>query len=288
MAITAVGGAPQRGDAGGNAGERIGATGAGDAHRRGRGILLVVGVQDEQPIQRLGQHRADFVLLARRGEHHVEEVLGVVHGVARIDERLALRILVGVGGDGRHLGDQPVRRNQPVLGLREVHVVVIEGRQRPHHAAHDRHRMGISAETAEEELHLFVQHGVVGDRVFELFLLLGVRQFAVDDQIGHFQEVRMLGQLLDGIAPVFQDAGFTVDIGDGRGAASGRTVARIVGEQAGVGVELADVDDLGADRSLEDGIGEPLPVAVVDHRHRVLARWRFGSPGLRGDCLLSH
>src|SRR3546814_11543333 len=43
--------APQRGDAGGDAGEGIGVARAGDAHRRGRGVLLVVGVQDEDAVR---------------------------------------------------------------------------------------------------------------------------------------------------------------------------------------------------------------------------------------------
>src|SRR5262245_47118020 len=36
--------APQTSDAGGNAGERIGAARSRDAHGRGRGVLLVVGM----------------------------------------------------------------------------------------------------------------------------------------------------------------------------------------------------------------------------------------------------
>ena len=44
----AVRGPPQRGDAGGNAGKRVGLRGRGDADGRGRRVLLVVGVQDEE------------------------------------------------------------------------------------------------------------------------------------------------------------------------------------------------------------------------------------------------
>ena len=56
--------APQAGDAGGDAGERIGAGRAGEPHRRGRGVLLVVGVQDEDAVHRARQHRVGLVLLA--------------------------------------------------------------------------------------------------------------------------------------------------------------------------------------------------------------------------------
>src|SRR5699024_1464976 len=42
----AVGGTPERGDAGGNRGIRVGAGGTGHAHGRSGSILFVVGVQD--------------------------------------------------------------------------------------------------------------------------------------------------------------------------------------------------------------------------------------------------
>ena len=45
----------------------------------------------------------------------------------------------------------------------DVGGVVIEGRQRADHAAHDRHRMGVAAEAAEEARQLLMHHGVAGD-----------------------------------------------------------------------------------------------------------------------------
>ena len=42
--------------------------GAGQAHRRGRGVLLVIGVQDQDPVHGLRQDRADLVLLAGHRE----------------------------------------------------------------------------------------------------------------------------------------------------------------------------------------------------------------------------
>jgi hypothetical protein len=78
--------APQAGDARGDTGERVGAGGAGDAHRRGRGVLLVVGVQDEDLVQRIRQHRIDLVVLAWHRKAHVQEVLGKGERVLRIHE----------------------------------------------------------------------------------------------------------------------------------------------------------------------------------------------------------
>ena len=107
----AVRGAPQAGDAGGDAGERIGARRAGQPHRRGRGVLLVVGVQDEDAVERARDDRIDDVGLARHGEAHLQEVRRVVEIVARIDEGLADRIFVGHRRDRRHLGDHAMARD---------------------------------------------------------------------------------------------------------------------------------------------------------------------------------
>jgi hypothetical protein len=54
---TTVRRAPEAGDAGRDAGVGVGAGRTGQTHRRGRGILFVVGVQREDGIQRMHQHR---------------------------------------------------------------------------------------------------------------------------------------------------------------------------------------------------------------------------------------
>ena len=71
----------------------------------------------------------------------------------------------------------------------------------------------------------------------------------------------MLGQLLDRHAAVEQDAFVAVDIGDLGFAAAGRGEARVVGEHAGLGVELADVDHIRPDRAAVD---RERPVLVAD------------------------
>jgi hypothetical protein len=42
---------------------------AGEPHRRGRGVLLVVGVQGEDPVHRAAQDRVDLVFLGRTAKH---------------------------------------------------------------------------------------------------------------------------------------------------------------------------------------------------------------------------
>ncbi len=53
----AVRGTPQAGDAGGDAGKRIGAGRTRQPNRAGRGILLMIRVQDHDQVHRLRQDR---------------------------------------------------------------------------------------------------------------------------------------------------------------------------------------------------------------------------------------
>ena len=119
---------------------------------------------------------------------------------------------------------------------------MIEGGQRADRGHHDRHRVGVAAETLVEPRHLLVHHGVVDHEIVErLFLGLG-RQFAVHEEVAGLEEVAAFGQLFDRIAAIFQNAGVAVDVGDLGLAASGRSEAGVVGKHSGLGVELGDVD----------------------------------------------
>ncbi len=124
---------------------------------------------------------------------------------------------------------------------------MIERGQRADGGDHDRHRMGVAAETLEEAGHLLVHHGVVDHAMVEVLFLRGGRQLPVEQEIAGLEEIAVLGELLDRVAPVFQDAGVAVDIGDLGLAAAGRGEAGIVGEHPGLGVELGDVDDVRPD-----------------------------------------
>ena len=170
----AMRGAPQAGDAGGDAGERIGAGRAGQPHRRGRSVLLVIGVQGENAVHGAGQHRIGLVLLARHRKAHAQEVRGVIELVVRIHERLADRIFVGHRRQRRHFGDHADRGDHPLRRIGDVGGVVIERRQRADRADHHRHRMGVAAEALEEAAHLLVHHRVMDHAVDEIRLLRAV------------------------------------------------------------------------------------------------------------------
>ena len=92
-----------------------------------------------------------------------------------------------------------------------VQAVVVEGRQGPHGADHNGHGVRVAAEAFKEAVELRVQHRVIGDVVFERIKLTLVRQMAFQQQIGHFEEVGPLCQLVDWIAAVQQHAFIAID-----------------------------------------------------------------------------
>ena len=129
---------------------------------------------------------------------------------------------------------------------------VIEGRQRANDAAHHRHRVRVAAEAGEEARHLLMHHGVARHAIIEIVLLRLGRQLAVKQEIADFEEIAVLGELVDRKAAMQQYAFIAVDEGDLGFATCSRSEARVVGECPGVLVERCDVDDLGANGPLLD------------------------------------
>src|SRR5262249_33168456 len=82
--------------------------------------------------------------------------------------------------------------------------------------------------------------------------LLG-RQLAVHQQVGDFEVVGTLGQLLDRIAAVLEDALVAVDVGDGGPARRGVDEPRVIDRDSGLAVALADLRQIGGpDRAVGD------------------------------------
>ena len=66
--------------------------------------------------------------------------------------------------------------------------------------------MGVVVEALDEPLaHVLVDVRVVRDVVGPRLELLGVGQLAVEKEVSDLEVGRLLGQLLDGVAPVTQD-----------------------------------------------------------------------------------
>lgn len=183
---------------------------------------------------------------------HVQEVGGVIQIVLRVNEGLADMVLVGHGGDRRHLRDHAQRSDHALVRIGDVRRVVIEGRESADRAAHDGHRVCVATIAGEEAAHLLMHHGVARDAGVEILLLRSRRQFAVEQQIAGFEEVALFSQLLDGETTMQENALVTVDIGDLGFAGGRRRETRVVGEGARVLVERGDIDDAWSNRAFPD------------------------------------
>ena len=252
---------------------------AADRPHGGRAaVLLVVGVQDEQHVERARQHRVRLVLQLGHLEQHVQEVAGEAEVVVRIHVRPADAVAVRVGGDARHFGDQPVRLPQPRALVEDLLRVGIERRERADRAQEDPHRVRVVLEPLHELLDVLVQHRVERDLAGPGLLLRGRRQLAEQDQIRRFEEVAVLGQLFDRIAAIEEDAFVAVDVGD-RAAAVGRVherrVVRHEPEVVGARLDLAQIH--GANRAVLNRQLVLLPGPVVDDCQRV---WHGRRPGV--------
>ncbi|KAI1691132.1 hypothetical protein DdX_22075 [Ditylenchus destructor] len=197
---------PEAGDARRDARERVAPDEPGEAHGRGRRILLVIGVEDEDAVERALDHRVHDILLGRDARRSCAGSCRVGQVVVRVEERLTDGVIYTPsprssassrsGGGWRPCADTGPRCRS----------IVVEGRERADHAAHHRHRVRVAAEPAVEGRQLLVHHRVARDRVGEGAELVLARQFAVEQEVGDLHEARMLGKLADRIAAVEQRA----------------------------------------------------------------------------------
>jgi hypothetical protein len=125
-------------------------------------------------------------------------------------------------------------------------------------------------EALHELLDVLVQHRMEGDLAVPRLLLRSGRQLAEQDQVGGFEEVAFLGQLLDRVAPVEQDPLVAVDIGNRAATVRRIHECRVVRHQTEIvapGFDLTEVHR--ADRAVLDRQLVLLPRAVVGDRQRV-------------------
>src|SRR6516164_4810487 len=128
--------------------------------------------------------------------------------------------------------------------------------------------MRVATETAKEGRQLLMHHRMVGDVVDELFLLLCVRQLAVEEKVSDLKKIALVRQLFDWIPAVEQHPLVAVYIGDARATGGGRHETGIVSEVPGLRVELANIDDPGTNRPAQYRKVDRLSAFVVGQCHR--------------------
>ena len=254
---------PQRIDAAGDGREQIGLRRADQPDRGGRAVLLVVGVQDQQHVQRPDDLRVGRVGLGRQAERHPQEVLHQTQRVVRVQERLSNRLLVRVGGDGGQLGQQPDRGQLHLVVVQRIQRVLVVGAQSVDGTGQHRHRMGVTREAVEEPLEILVQQRVPLDLGGEFGQLGRGRQLSVDQQVADLDEIRLLGQLVDRVPAVAQDAGVTVDVGDGTLGRGGVDEALVEGGVTGLGQQRTQRDAVGSLRGVDD-LQVDLPAGITE------------------------
>ena len=191
----------------------------------------MVGVQDEQHVQRMLEDRVRLVLELRRLPHHVEEVAGVRQVVVRVGVAHADRVPVRERGECRDLRDQAGDLEPAYLLVVDRLGLGIERRECTDRADQNAHRVRVMMEAVDELLDVLVDERVVRDVVLPGCELLLVGELAVDQQVGHLEERALLGQLVDRIAAVAQDPGGAIDEGHRAAAARGVRERRVVGQQ---------------------------------------------------------
>ncbi len=200
----------------------------------------MVGVQNEEHVERLLQARVGLVLGLGHLEEHAEEVAWVGEVVVGVDVGQPETVAVGEGGEGRHLGYEAHRRHVPLVLVVYVLRLRVEGRERANRSLQHPHRVGVVAEAVHEVLDVLVDVGVVRDLVDPLVQLVLGRKLTVVQEVSHLEVGGVLAQLLDGDAPMLEDALLPVYVRDGAPTTRRVRVTGVVGHQAEV--VLVDLD----------------------------------------------
>ncbi len=157
--------AVQRGDSGGDGRVGVDLRGADRAHGARGGVLFVVGVQDEEHVQRALEARIGLVFELGHLVHHRKEVARVVEVVVRVDVRLAHVVAERERRQRRHLRQQPDDLDRAHALVVDLVGVGVERRQRADRGDEHAHRVGVVAEALHEVLDVLVHERVDRDLV---------------------------------------------------------------------------------------------------------------------------
>jgi hypothetical protein len=257
-----------------------------------RAVLLVVRVQREEDVERLLDRGVRPVLRLGHLEHHVQEVAGVAEVVVRVDDRQAAAMTVRIGGERRDLRDEaPIWMRR--LVVTDVLRLRVERREGADGREQDAHRVRVVAEAVDELPHVLVNHGVHRDLVPKpsSCLLFGSSPFCSSHTTSRTSSC-LLGELLDRVSAVLEDALVAVDERDLRARRRGVLERRVVRHQAEVVVAHLDLPEIHRlDGPVADGTSYVLPVrlsvmvsvsfAMVSPR---IGRASHPSGGPRQDC----
>ena len=154
-------------DAGCHRHKHVGLRGGDHTHRGGGAVLLVVGVQDEQLVKGFDQERINVIWLCGEAEHHAQEVFPRIEGVIGVHVGLAFAGAVCVGRKHGHLGEKSCGGQVEVFLVKGAEFVLVVGGQNINGGGQHGHGVRVAWEDSELCFEVFVQQGVVADRVVE-------------------------------------------------------------------------------------------------------------------------
>ena len=255
--------APKGADAGADTRVKVRLRAAHHTHRRRGAVLLVVGMHNEERVERLFHDRIRVVRTSLTAEHHVQEVAAVAAFRFRVHERFADARLVGKSGDGADLGNKA--RGREFEGARDVFVVV-KTRSEETHGVHDgtedAHRVRARRHFTEEMQQVLVQKRVFGEKRAEMSELFRSRELTVNQEPRRFGERRLFGEIFDGVASVTENALFAIHVGDGALGAARVQVAVIQRDQSRFLAEGTDVETVFVLGAFNHGELEALSVVI--------------------------
>ena len=145
----------------------------------------MVSVQDEELIQCVDDRGIDLLHLVGKPEGHPDEVLGVGTRGVRVKKRQAGRALCDVRDHRGHLGHEERGGQIKLCRILRIKRVIVVGGHSSNAGLQDGHRVATSRERGEEGLEVLVQQRVPLDPAREQCERLGVRELAVDQEVGN-------------------------------------------------------------------------------------------------------
>ena len=171
----------------------------------------MVRVQDEEDVEGALEHGVGFEVPGSHAVEHAEEVARVGELVLRIDVGQPPMMPVCESRQRGHLRDQPCDLGPAYRRIVDLLRLGVEGRQRGDRADHHPHRVRVVAERLQQLRHVLVHIRMERHVVHEAIELVLRRELALEDQVGDLEERAALGELLDRVSAVPEDALPSVD-----------------------------------------------------------------------------
>ena len=179
----------------------------------GRAVHLVLGVEQEEDVEGLAELGVGPIIDVAVGVQHVQKVLRVGQPLLGLRQLLAGPQVVRRRRDGGGVADDP----GDLLVLHDVGLVDaaslergvglrVERAQARQPDDQGAHGVGVGRQGGHGLLDSLGNHSVLHHEPLPVVALALVRELAVQNEVGDVQIRGALGELLDGVAPVPQDA----------------------------------------------------------------------------------